>query len=93
MKAYRPLEAAVGTLRTDQETLLEFSRAGWIEVIWKNGRAFLSSQDEYRARFILHLRQKLKLTDKEIGIVLGSEKPPYSLDRVPAVLARHAADR
>jgi hypothetical protein len=61
-------------------------------VISKEGRAFVSGQDEYRARFILHLREKLKLTNKQIGIVLANEKPPYSLDQVPAILARHATE-
>lgn len=90
MKAYRPLAIAAGNIRTDEETLLEFDRAGWIDVVVKDGSRFVSGQDEYRSRFILHLRQRLKLTDEQIGIVLEHEKPPYSLDQVPAILARHA---
>lgn len=93
MKAYRPLAVAAGNTRTEEETLLEFSRAGWIEVIFKDGRAFISGQDEYRCRFVLHLRHKLKLTDEQIGIVLANGKPPYSVDQVPAILARHSAER
>jgi len=93
MKSYRPLAAAAGNVGTDEETLMAFHRAGWIEVVRKEERIFISGQDEYRSRFILHLRQKLKLTDEQIGIVLANGKPPYSLDQVPAILARAAAER
>ena len=44
MKAYRPLAIAAGNARTDEESLLEFGRAGWIEVIFKDQRPFISSQ-------------------------------------------------
>jgi hypothetical protein len=88
MKAYRPLVVAAGNVRTDEKTLLEFNRAGWIEVIFKEERAFISGQDEYRSRFILHLRQKLQLSDDQIGIVLANSRPPYSLEQVPVILAR-----
>lgn len=90
MKAYRPLAIAARNSGADENTLLEFSRAGWIEVTWKDGHAFVSGQDEYRSRFILHLRQKLRLTDEQIGIVLENGKPPYSVDQVKEILA-HAA--
>jgi len=90
MKAYRPLAIAAGNARTDEETLLEFGRAGWIEVTFKDQWPFISGQDEYRSRFILHLRQKLNLTDEQIGIVLANAKPPYAVDQVPAILARHS---
>jgi hypothetical protein len=92
VKTYRLLAIAAANLRTDEKTMLEFNRAGWIEVISKDGRAFVSGQDEYRARFILHLRAKMKLTDGQIGTVLANESPPYSLDQVPAILAHHASE-
>jgi hypothetical protein len=93
MKTYRPLATAASNARTDEETLLAFQRAGWIEIVRKDGRVFISGQDEYRSRFILHLRQKLNLTDEQIGIVLVNGKPPYSVDLVPAILARSSAER
>ena len=93
MKAYRTIATAAANVRSDEKTLLEFNRAGWIEIVTKNGVTFVSGQDEYRAKFILHLRQKLHLTDDEIGVILANEKPPYSLDQVPAILARHAAQQ
>jgi hypothetical protein len=94
MNAYRSLTAAAGHVRTDEQTLLEFGRAGWIKVILKNGTNFVSSHDEYRSRFILHLREKMKLSDQQIAIVLENGKPPYSLDQVPKILASyHASTR
>jgi hypothetical protein len=90
MKAYRSLAIAARNAGTDENTLLEFNRAGWIDVTWKDGYAFVSGQDEYRSRFILHLRQKLNLTDEQIGTVLANGKPPYSVDQVAEILA-HAA--
>ena len=64
MKDYRTLETAARNAQTTEATLIEFGEAGWIEVVSKNGRIFLSSQDEYRSRLILHLRSKLGLTDE-----------------------------
>jgi hypothetical protein len=87
----RLLSSAADNVHTDEETLLKFHQAGWIKVASKDGRSFVSGQDEYRSRFILHLRQKLKLTDDQIGIVLENGKPPYALDQVPAILASHSA--
>jgi hypothetical protein len=86
MKSYRPLAATARNIQTDEETLLEFQRQGWIEVVDKNGGSFISGQDEYRSRFILHLRKKLRLTDREIGIVLANSKPPYSVKDVSSIL-------
>jgi hypothetical protein len=88
----RLLSTAAGNVHTDEETLLAFHHAGWIKVASKDGRSFVSGQDEYRSRFILHLRQKLKLTDHQIGIVLENGKPPYSLEQVPVILASHSAE-
>jgi hypothetical protein len=90
-KHYQPLAVVAGHLGTVEQTLLDLEHAGWINVVSKDGKRFVSNQDEYRARFILHLRVKLKLTDEQIGIVLTNEKPPYSLAQVPAILARHAS--
>ena len=87
MKTYHSLEAAVKNVGTDKATLLEFGQAGWIEVVSKGGLVYISAQDEYRSRFILHLRQKLRLTDQQIGIVLANARAPYSLAQVPTILA------
>jgi hypothetical protein len=47
MKTYRSLEAAAKDAGTDEANLLEFGHASWIEVVSKEGRAYISAQDEY----------------------------------------------
>ena len=89
--SYRQLTVAARNVGTDEQTMLEFQRAGWIQVVVKKGHSFVSAQDEYRCRFILHLRRKLKLSDEEIEIVLANGRSPYSLAQVPAILAEHKA--
>lgn len=54
MKSYRLLDVAAQNAKTDVTTLSEFGRAGWIEVVSKEGCCYVSAQDEYRCRFILH---------------------------------------
>ena len=93
MPDYRPLAIAAKNVNATEDTLIDFGRAGWIDLIVKDGYHFISGQGEYRVRFILHLRQKLELTNEEISIVLSNQKPPYSLDQVPSILARHAVER
>lgn len=86
MKDYRPVETAARRVQTTEATLVEFGRAGWIELVSKGGQIYLSSQDEYKSRFILHLRLKLGLSDKQIGIVLAKAKAPYSPQQVGEIL-------
>lgn len=86
MKDYRSLETAARHLQATEATLVEFGRAGWIEFVSKEGHIYISSQDEYKCRFILHLRQKLALSDKQIGIVLAKAKAPYSPQQVGEIL-------
>ena len=93
MPNYRPLVGAAKYLGATEETLREFSRLGWIDLAVKDGQVFLSAHATYRARFILHLHQKLGLTREQIGAVLLQEKPPYSLDRVSLILERLAANQ
>jgi hypothetical protein len=88
--SYQPLTTAAQNAKTSESTLLEFGQAGWIQVIRRNGCLFVSGHDAYRARFVLCLRQKLELTDRQIGIVLDHQGPPYSLAEVPAILADYA---
>jgi hypothetical protein len=56
---------------------MDFEQRRWISCVKKNGSVFLSSRDEYKAKFILHLRC-LRLTDEEIGKVMDAEEPIHS---------------
>jgi hypothetical protein len=89
VKDYRSLETAARHLQATEGTLLEFGGAGWIEFIYKEGHIYISSHDEYKCRFILYLRQKLGLSNKQIGIVLAKAKAPYSPEQVVDILGPH----
>ncbi len=88
---YRSFTTAATNVGADEQTMLEFERHGWIKVVVKDGHSFVSTPDEYRCRFILHLRRKLMLNDKEIEVVLTHERSPYSVAQVSTILAQHAA--
>ncbi len=83
----QPLSAVARRLETNESDLMAFEERHWISSVKKDGAIFLSSRDEYKAKFILHL-QRLHLTEAEIGTVLDAEQPPYSLARIPNILGR-----
>jgi len=87
MNTYQPLSIVAHRLKVSEPDLMDFEQRRWISSVKKNGSVFLSSRDEYKAKFILHLRC-LRLTDEEIGKVMDSEEPPYSLARIPNIIGR-----
>jgi hypothetical protein len=87
MNTCQPLATVARRLDTSESDLLGFAERRWISCVKKSGAIFLSSRDEYKARFILHL-QRLRLTDVEIGTVLEVERPLYSLAQIPKILGR-----
>lgn len=87
MNSYQLLSTIALKLKSNEDELLDLERRNWIGSVAKNGQVFLSEQDAFKARFILHLR-RLKLTDEEIGQVLDTQAPPYSLARIPEILGR-----
>jgi hypothetical protein len=87
MNAYQPLSSVAYRLKVSEPDLMDFAQRRWISCLKKNGSVFLSSQDEYKAKCILHLRG-LRLTDEEIGKVLDAQEPPYSLARIPNIIGR-----
>jgi DNA-binding transcriptional MerR regulator len=88
MPFYQPIAIAAQRLDVSIETLRELAAHGWVQIDEKDGNLFLSGRHEYKAKFILHLRQKLRLSDAEIAKVLDKERPPYSLQDVPEIIGR-----
>ena len=80
MSAYIPLDRVAERLNVSAEKLWELQGFGWISIIEKNGLLFIPEHHEYKAKFILHLQQVLKLSPQQISTVLLVEKPPYSLN-------------
>ena len=86
MPGYQQVSWAATGLLTDAATLLDFSNRGWIETVEKNGLTFIAADQRYRAKYILHLRRKKKLTDEQIEYVLSVQQPPYSAANVDEIL-------
>jgi len=87
MNNYQPLASVAQRLKVGEPDLMDFEQRRWISCVKRNGSVFLSSRDEYKAKFIVRLRC-LGLTDDEIGKVMDAEEPPYSLARVPNIIGR-----
>ncbi len=92
MPGFQQLSWAATGLQTDVATLEGFGRRGWITMVEKNGATFIAADQRYRARFILHLRSKKHLSDREIDVVLSAQRPPYSMADVDRILQEHAAN-
>ena len=89
MPGFQQLSWAATGLLTDEATLLDLARRGWIKTVAKNGSVFIAADQRYRAKYILHLRQKKGLTDEQIEIVLSVQRPPYSSADVARILLDH----
>jgi hypothetical protein len=88
MPSYQSLTVTAQHLNITENVLMDMKRYDWISTIEKNGTTFLSMHEEYKVRFILHLRTKFHLTDEEIAQVMTAQEAPYSLRKVSEVLGR-----
>ena len=77
---------------TDAATLTDLASKGWIETVEKNGSVFIAADQRYRAKYILHLRRKKNLSDKQIEVVLSVQKPPYCAADVDSILKEYGGD-
>ena len=93
MPAHIPIDNAAGRLNVTVEKLWELQGFGWISIVEKNGMHFLQGHHEYKAKFILHLQNVLKLTPQQISAVLLADNPPYSLKDVGRILAEVQATK
>lgn len=87
------LSTAAKKIASSEEELIALADRNWIQVVAEGKFTFISSRDEYKARFILHLRHKLNLSDEDIQRVLDVQAPPYSLKDVPAALQQWPGKR
>jgi hypothetical protein len=74
LPGYQQIPWAATELKTDAATLLDFSRRGWISTVEKNGLVFIATNQRYRAKYILHLRQTKSLSDEQIELVLSVQR-------------------
>lgn len=87
MTTYQLISTVSGNLGATETDLLQLQDQRWIITVEKNGSRYISGRDAYKARFILHLR-RLRVSDEEIGTVMDTFNPPYSLAEVQKLLAR-----
>ncbi len=90
MPGFQQLSWAATGLQTEIATLQDFDRRGWIKTVEKNGSVFIAADQRYRAKYILHLRNKKHLSDQQIELVLSVQRPPYSTAEVDQILREHA---
>jgi hypothetical protein len=88
---YQPIAVVAAGLQTEQETLLDFHRKGWIAAVKRNDTMYLASDQRYRAKYILHLCKAKHLSEEQIELVLSVQRPPYSSAQVDEILKSHPA--
>ena len=86
MPEYQPISVVAAGLQTEQETLLDFHRKGWISAVQRNDMTYLASDQRYRAKYILHLSNAKHLSEEQIELVLSVQHPPYSAAEVDEIL-------
>jgi hypothetical protein len=90
LPGYQPVSVVAVSLETTEDMLLDFHRKGWIQAAKRNGTLFIASDQRYRAKYILFLRQTKNLTDEVVSLVLETQRPPYSAAAVDEILGRSA---
>jgi len=93
MQVYTPVDRVAQKLNVTVEKLRILEAFGWISITEKNGTPFVREDYEYKAKFILHLQDVLKLTPQQISTVLVAQEPHYSLKDVPRILAETHATK
>jgi hypothetical protein len=84
------LEDAARSLSTTKEDLMELERHQWIAFTHFDNSdvTYLKGHQQYRAKFVLSLRDRLGLSPEQISRVLDNQQPPYSLSTVEEILAK-----
>jgi hypothetical protein len=59
----------------------------------RSNTVFLSADQRYRAKYILHLLQTKHLSDDQVQLVLSVQRPPYSSQEVDDILKQGAPAR
>ena len=71
LPGYQSISLVAAGLKTEQETLLEFHRKGWIATVQRNDVLYLAADQRYRAKYILHLSKAKNLSEEQIELVLS----------------------
>ena len=90
MPGYELISVVAASLQTNTETLLDFSRKGWVQTATRNTHMYLAADQRYRAKYILYLYGTKHLSDDQIQVVLSAQRPPYAASPVDEILKQHA---
>jgi hypothetical protein len=91
MPGYQPVSVIAAGLQTDEATLLDFQRKGWIQAVTRNEIVYVAADQRYRAKYILYLQQTKHLNDDQIQVVLSRQLPPYSATEVEEILKHYSS--
>lgn len=86
---FQSIETVTQKTGIPEDSIDEYVSRGWISTVTREGTTFLPAHQQYRLRFVHHLRTKMGLSDGEVTTVLRFDSPPYSAANVPAILAKH----
>ena len=88
MPGYQSISLTASALQTDEDTLLAFRDKGWVEGLERNNTVYFSSDQRYRAKYILYLLRTRRLSHDQIQLILSVQHPPYSAKDVDQILNR-----
>jgi hypothetical protein len=88
---YQSITSVAAGLLTNEETLLDFHQKGWIQVVERSSKVFLSASERYRAKYILYLVQTKHLSDEQVELVMSEQRPPFSAAGVDKILKGQTA--
>ena len=91
-QVYNPVDHVAQKLNVTVEKLWIMQAFGWISITERNGTPFVRADHAYKAKFILHLQDVLKLTPQQISRVLLAQEPNYSIKDVPRILVETPPD-
>ena len=86
---FQSVEIVARKTGISEDSIDEYVSHGWIEIVTRQGTTFLPAHQQYRLKFVHHLRTKMSLSEREVTTVLRFDSPPYSLANIPSILAKH----
>jgi len=90
MPDYQSITSIATALQTDEKTLADFRRKGWIAAVERHDTVFLATDQRCRAKYILYLLEARHLSDDQVQLVLTAQRPPYASKDVDEILKRSA---
>ena len=88
---FKTVECVARKTGIPEDVIHAYVSHGWLAIVENNGTTFLPAHQEYKLKFVHHLSTKMRLNEREVTTILRVDSPPYSLAKVPSILAEHCA--